>query len=392
MSSPAMSSFPVSSFSCPTKILFGVGAHEQLPDVLREWNATRLFVLLDPALADSVIFRRIEALLTGNGVALSVFTGIEPEPGDRTVQAAFERCREQDAQALLAIGGGSTIDVAKAVGILMTNGGRIADYEGIEKFAIRPLPLIAVPTTAGTGSEVSGACVITDTERKTKMAIRHAAFSPAQVAILDPLAVGSMPAHVAAHAGIDAFVHAFESYLSKRATVFSDAVNLHAMTLIAGSIRPFVADRTNVPAALDMLCGSALAAMSFGVTGLGNVHCMAMSVGALFPVPHGLANAVCLPYAAAFNAPAKPERMARVAGILGMDTAGLSQERAAEVAVDGLRTLCADLGIPPRLRDVGVTEDRLDEMARRSYAADYNRWNPRHTSEPDFQDLFRAAF
>ncbi|MBP2231274.1 alcohol dehydrogenase [Azospirillum agricola] len=386
-------SFPaVSSFSCPTRIVFGVGAHEQLAAVLSEWKATRLFVLLDPALANSAIFRRVEAILADSGVALSVFTGIEPEPGDRTVSAAFDLCREAEAQALLAIGGGSTIDVAKAVGILMTNGGRIADYEGIEKFVRPPLPLIAIPTTAGTGSEVSGACVITDSARKTKMAIRHAAFLPAQVAILDPLAVGSMPAHVAAHAGIDAFVHAFESYLSKRATAFSDAVNLHAMTLIAGSIRRFVADRADEAAALDMLCGSALAAMSFGVTGLGNVHCMAMSVGALFPVPHGLANAVCLPTAAAFNVPAKPERYARIAAILGVEVAGRTEAEAGGLAVGALRTLCADLAIPPRLRDVGVTEDKLDEMARRSFAADYNRWNPRHTSEEDFRTLFRSAF
>ncbi|EWM45111.1 iron-containing alcohol dehydrogenase family protein [Bordetella holmesii 70147] len=161
----------------------------------------------------------------------------------------------------------------------MTNGGRIADYEGIEKFSIPPMPLYAVPTTAGTGSEVSGACVVTDTARNVKMAIRHAAFSPAQVAILDPLAVSSMPAHVAAHAGIDAFVHAFESYLSKLANPFSDAVNLHAMKLIVGSIRQFVANRRNTAAAMDMLCGSSMAAMSFGVTGLGNVHCMAMPLG-----------------------------------------------------------------------------------------------------------------
>src|SRR5690606_21831930 len=174
-----------------------------------------------------------------------------------------------------AIGGGSTIDLAKAVAILMTNGGEIADYEGIDQFDIPPLPLFAVPTTAGTGSEVSGACVITDTTRNVKMAIRHATYCPAQVAILDPLAVSSVPAHVAAHAGIDAFVHAFESYLSKLANPFSDAVNIHAMKLISGSIRQFVANRANTPAALDMLSGSSMAALSFGFTGLGNVHCMA---------------------------------------------------------------------------------------------------------------------
>ncbi len=249
-----------------------------------------------------------------------------------------------------------------------------------------------MPTTAGTGSEVSGACVVTDTERNVKMAIRHAAFSPAQVAVLDPLAVSSMPAHVAAHAGIDAFVHAFESYLSKLANPFSDAVNLHAMTLIAGSIRQFVANRRNTRAAMDMLCGSSMAAMSFGVTGLGNVHCMALPLGAVFHVPHGLANALCLPTVAEFNLIANPARYADVAGILGVDRRGLSQLDAARRAVEAIRELCADLGIPARLRDAGVTEDSFDELARRSYAADYNRWNPRHTTEADFRALFRRAY
>lgn len=343
----------ISSFHCPTKIIFGVGAHERLADVVRERAAKRLLVLLDPELANSAIHRSVAHILAQSDVASSVFSAIDPNPSDSTVQAAFESSREHGADALLAIGGSSTIDVAKAVGILMPS-----------------LPLIAIPTIAGAGSAVSHGCA---------------------VAILDALAVSSMPAHVAAHASLDAFVRAFESYLSKRATVFSDAVNLHAMTLIAGCIRAFVADRNNVPAALDMLCGSALAAMSFGVTGLGNVHCMAMSVAALFPVPQGLANAVCLPHVAAFNAPANLERYARVAAILGIDGSGRSEAQGGAQAIHGLRALCSDLGIPPRLRDIGVTEDRLDELARRSCASD-DCCDPRSTTEQDFLSLFRAAF
>jgi alcohol dehydrogenase len=344
----------ISSFHCPTKIIFGIGAHERLADVVRERAAKRLLVLLDPALANSAIYGKVAHTLAQSDVASSVFSAIEPDPGDSTVRAAFESSREHGAEAMLAIGGSSTIDVAKAVGILMPS-----------------LPLIAIPTIAGTGSAVSDGCA---------------------VAILDPLTVSSMPAQVAAHSGMDAFVRAFESYLSKRATVFSDAVNMHAMTLIAGSIRAFVADRNNEPASLDMLCGSALAAMSFGVTGLGNVHCMAMSVAALFPVPQGLAKAVCLPHVAAFNAPANPERYARVAAILGIDGSGRSEAQGGAQAIHGLRALCSDLGIPPRLRDIGVTEDRLDELARRSFASDHNCCNPRSTTEQDFISLFRAAF
>ncbi|HEY5760706.1 MAG TPA: iron-containing alcohol dehydrogenase [Steroidobacter sp.] len=339
----------ISSFQCPTKIVFGIGAHEALADVVRERAAKRLLVLLDPALVSSAIHRKVAGILAQRDVATIVLTA-----SDSTVQAALESRRQQGADGLLAIGGDSTIEVAKAVGRLMPS-----------------LPLIAIPTTAAAGSAVSSAC---------------------SISILDPLTVSAMPAHDAAYAGIDAFVHAFESYLSKRATVFSDAVNLQAMTLIAGSIRALVADRNNASAALDVLCGSSLAAMSFGVTGLGNVSCMASSVGALFPVPRGLANAVCLPHVAAFNVSASPERYARIAAILGIDGIGRREAQGGAQAIHGLRALCSDLGIPSRLRDVGVTEDRLDEMARLSFANDSHSSNPRETSEQDFRDLFRAAF
>jgi alcohol dehydrogenase len=340
----------ISSFECPAKIVFGSGAHERLADIVRERAVKRLLVLLDPALVNSAIHRKVTALLAQSDVATVVFSDIGAHPSDRTVRAAYELSGEQRAEGLLAIGGDITIEVAKAVDLL---------------------PLICIPTTAGTRSAVSG---------------------EGGIAILDPLAVSTMSAHDAAYAGVDAFVHAFESYLSKRATVFADAVNLHAMTLIAGSIRAFVADRNNVSAALDMLCGSSLAAMSFGVTGLGNVNRMATQVAALFPVPLGLASAVCLPHAAAFNAPANPERYARVAAILGIDGSGRREAKGGAQAIHGLRAMCSDLGIPPRLRDVGVTEDKLDELARRSFAATDNGGNPRDTSERDFRDLFRAAF
>ncbi|WP_353172421.1 iron-containing alcohol dehydrogenase [Paracandidimonas soli] len=380
------------SFSCPTKVVFGVDTHRQLPSLVKERGAARVFLVVDPALVESQIVQAISSGLSDDGISFEVFAEGTPDPEDVAVRLAFARCQAHGAEAMVAIGGGSTIDLAKAVAILMTNGGEIADYEGIDKFEIPPLPLIAVPTTAGTGSEVSGACVITDTSRDVKMAIRHATYCPAQVAILDPLAVASMPAHVAAYAGIDAFVHAFESYLSKLANPFSDAVNIHAMKLISGSIREFVADRKNTQAALDMLSGSSMAALSFGVTGLGNVHCMALPLGGLFHVPHGLANAVCLPVVAEFNLSARQERYAHVAEILNAGGTGQSEQTRAQGAVEAIGGICRDLGIPERLRDVGVTEDALDELARRSYAADYNRWNPRYTTEEEFRELFRRIY
>lgn len=378
-------------FSCPTRLAFGPGVLDTLPGIIAENAWERLLVVLDPALQNTPLWTLISELLTGCGVATQVFTELEPEPKDTSVAAGIAAARTIGAQAILAIGGGSAIDVAKAIGIVQSNGGVISDYEGIEAFRIRPLPLIAVPTTAGTGSEVSGAAVITDTARGVKMAIRHAAWGPAQYALLDPHAVASLPAHVAVNAGVDAFVHAFESYVSKRANMASDAVNLHAMRLISGNIRAFVADRTDVDAALSMQVGSSLAALSFGTTGLGNVHCMAMSLGGFFPVPHGLANAMCLPHVARFNRAICHDRYAEIARAMGVAGPDMSAGEAADATVLAIEAICADLGVDRRLSQEGVERQMVGPMARRSFELDYNRWNPRYTTEDDFRELFEAA-
>lgn len=350
-----------------------------------------IFILADKALLSSEIFASIEVILRERSVSFDVFSDIEPDPSDTTVTAAFERSQAMSAQALIALGGGSTIDVAKAVAILSTNGGRIHDYEGIEKYSVRPIPLIAIPTTAGTGSEVSGSCVITDTTRHLKMSIRHATLNPATVAILDPLALKTLPPHVAMHAGMDAFVHAFESYISLDANLFTDALNLRALELISGNIRQFVDQRTDTEAATNMLVGSALAGMAFGITGLGNVHCLARFVGAYFHVSHGLSNAICLRHVAEFNRIAAPEKYAHIAAALGEDIRGLSTQTAAKNAVGAIDNLCADLRVPTRLRDIGAREDVYEEIADLCFEANYNRWNPRHTTREDFLRMLHDA-
>ena len=382
----------ISSFFCPTRIHLGIGAHAQLAPVLQGYGCKRLFVALDRALLHSDFYRGIEAILSTQGIETAVFTDIEADPSDTTVERAFTACQAHAATVILAIGGGSAMDVAKAVGILATNGGRIHDYEGIEKFQRPPLPLVAIPTTAGTGSEVSGSCVISDTTRQLKMSIRHAALNPAAVAILDPLALVTMPGHVAAHSGLDAFVHAFEAYISRQASLLTDALSLQAVELLAANIRPFVADRSNLQAGLNMLCGSALAGIVFGQTGLGNVHCMARFVGAFYHLSHGLSNALCLPHVAQFNLPAAPQKYARVARAMGYHVDGLPTLEAARQAGSGLRELCDDLGLARRLRDAGVDNERFEEMAELCTQANYNRWNPRQTTTRDFLDLFQKAY
>jgi alcohol dehydrogenase len=382
----------ISTFFCPTRIYMGAGSHRKIAGIVRERGCKRMFIAIDAALLASEFYAGILALLAAEGVAIASFSEIEPDPSAITVARALDVARAHEATAILAIGGGSTIDVAKAVGIVLANGGRIHDYEGIEKFSKAPPPQIAIPTTAGTGSEVSGSCVITDTEKNLKMSIRHAALNPASFAILDPLALRTVPGHVAAHSGIDAFVHAFESYVSRQANLITDAINLQAIALIADNIRPFVADRENLEAATNMLCGSALAGITFGQTGLGNVHCMARFVGAEFHLSHGLSNALCLPTVARFNLIANPVKYARVAAAMGRPVQGMPVLDAAHMAVVAITSLCTDLGIPRRLRDAGVTEDKLGAMAQMCVGANYNRWNPRNTTLADFRNLFLEAF
>lgn len=224
------------------------------------------------------------------------------------------------------------------------------------------------------------------------MSIRSAAMNPAKIAILDPLALRSLPAPVAAHAAMDAFVHALESYVSLNANPITDAVNLYAMGLISQNIRPFVSNRNNLESGLMMLSAASLAAMGFSNTGVGNVHCMARFVGAFFHVSHGLSNAVCLPYAAAFNLMADPEKFTRVAVAMGENIRGLTTLEAGRKAIEAIKQLNKDLGIPEKLRDIGGEEDKIAEMARLAFEANYNRWNPRYTTEQDFLTLFQSAF
>jgi alcohol dehydrogenase len=370
----------------------GIGSTRIIGELLAARAIKRTFVVVDPVLRHAPVFSALTRQLDQAGLSWTAFSDIEPDPGSDAVSTADAQCQRIDAELVIAIGGGSSIDVAKAAAILATNRGRIHDYEGIEKFAKPPLPLIAIPTTAGTGSEVSGSCVITDSQSGRKMSIRHARLNPASEAILDPTVLASLPAHVAIHAGIDAFVHAFESFISRQANLITDAINLQAIELISGNIRRFVADRTDLEAGQRMLVGSCLAGMTFGQTGLGNVHCIARFIGARYHLSHGLSNALCLTHVARFNAPAAQERYAKVAQAMGYGAQPMSDKQAPELAIKAIEQLCSDLQIPSRLRDAGIDVESLPSIAQDCFKADYSRWNPRQTSESDFLRILQEGW
>lgn len=370
----------------------GQGSIRILPELLHHLKIQAILVVVDQAVHDSPYGQAVLAMLDREGFQCEIFSDIEPDPGDDVVMKGFSRLPTARNRAILAVGGGSSMDVAKAVGILATNGGRIHDYEGIDQFATPPLPLLAVPTTAGTGSEVSGSCVITDKASGRKMSIRHARLNPARHAILDPDALQTLPAHVAAHAGVDAFVHALESLTSQQANLITDSINLQAIALLAANLPAFVKDRRNTDAALKCLVGSSLAGTVFGQTGLGNVHCMARFVGARYHISHGLSNALCLPVVARFNAQAVPQKYAEVARAMGVSATDTPQDDAVQAALHAIETLCTAVNIPKGLREVGADPEDFTEMAADCLKAGYNKWNPRQTSEQEFLELFKAAY
>jgi alcohol dehydrogenase len=354
-------------------------------------GADAVFLVTDQGVGQTDFFNKALDFLRSSRIKVAVFDGVEPDPSDRTVKEAFASFQKKEATLLLTIGGGSAIDTAKAVGILATNGGRIHDYETMDRYKRPPLPLIAVPTTAGTGSEVSGTTVIADTERGQKFSLRHPHFNPARVAILDPLALISLPVSVAAHAGMDAFIHALESYVSLNSNPIIGGITLNAIRLISESIRSFVANRADMEAGQKMLWGAAMGAIGFTHTGAGNVHCMARLVGTFFHVPHGLANAVCLPSVVEFNITACPEKFAHVAQAMGIETKGMTSPDAARSASSAIQRLCEDVGIPRTLKEVGGREEAIPQMAQLAFQSNYNRWNPRYTTEQDFVTLFSRA-
>ena len=376
-----------STFQLPTRIIIGSGSIGCAPDELRAIEVTKPLLVTDPGIAYTEVFEDIRVVLDEAGIPFEVFKDVEAQPSARTVEDAFSLYERSECDGLLALGGGSSIDTAKGAAILATNGGKPQDYDGFDKYSAPPAPLVAIPTTAGTGSEVSYAASISDTDRGIKFTIRHSQLNRAKVAILDPDVLRTLPRHTATVTGMDALTHAVESYTSLEATPITEAASLYATELIGTHLRPFVANRGNGEAAKSMLVASSLAAIAFSDAGLGNAHCLARTLAAKFRMEHGMSCAVTLPYVVKFNAMANPSKFARVASALGTRVEGLTQKEAADKAASTIFDICLDLGIPSELNAFGVQKKDVSYIAEQSMKAGYNRWNPYQMTNADFERL-----
>ncbi len=373
------------NFYNPTRIVFGSGAVRQIKaEAERAGGDDRPLLITDKGLAAAGL---VDKILSEFPRAL-VFDEVESNPRHTTVNRAGELARSMAPKLVIGLGGGSVLDAAKAVALLGRNPGGIEDYEGRARYGETPLPVLAVPTTCGTGSEVTWVAVITHVERKFKMSIKGPAMYPA-AAVVDPDLIRSLPPHLVASTGMDALTHAIEAYTVKPATIFTDMFAREAVRLILSSITGAYADiKANSEPRERLMLGSLVAGLAFGNSDVGAVHCLAESLGSLFDTPHGVANAVFLPYVMEFNLPAAASRYADLARLAGMDDE--DDRRTAQKLISRVKDLSRQLGLPS-FKNLNVPEGSYQELAEKSFANNSNPSNAREVSTPDYLTIIRKA-
>lgn len=378
----------------PSQIVIAGGAAGRAADVAVALGIRRALLITDPYLAEHGPVARIAELLEGAGVATAVYSGVQADPTTDNVTGGLAALREHEADGVMAVGGGSSLDTSKAVAVLARNGGTIADYEGYQRIPGAGLPLIGVPTTAGTGSEVTRVCVITDTERQVKMMLLddHLLCS---AALVDYELTLTCPAPLTAHVGVDSLTHAIEAYVSSRANPVTDMWALAAARMIMGNLRRAHAEPDDREAREALAYGATLAGMAFSNASVALVHGMSRPIGAHFHIAHGLSNALLLPEVTRYSVEGAPARYARVARVIGAADEAARDEDAAAALVEALVALNDDLAVP-NLRDLGVERDHFDSvkeaMAEAALASGSPGFNPRVPDAAEIVALYDRVY
>lgn len=352
-------------FKCPTKILYGEDKSLSIHEILKEMGRNRVLLLTGKHFKNSDYYKKIKQNIELAKIECLACSDTEPEPSVSLVDLLAQTVRRMDIDCIVAVGGGSVLDTAKAVSILRNNEGSAKDYMFGGKGTIinRGVPLICMPTTAGSGSEVTASSVLSDLENKTKASITHEYLLP-ELAIIDPNLQMDMPMSVAASTGIDALTHAIEAFVSKHASPMSDLYAKEAISLIGSSIRKAVFFPENKESKGKMALASTLAAVAFMNGGLGAVHGISQAMGGVAHVSHGVGNALMLSYVMEVNVKGNEEKFAQIAKLLGANTEGLSTTEAAKKSVAMVKELVSDLGIPGSLKEVGVEKSMFSEIVK----------------------------
>ena len=367
----------------------GKGAINEIANEVKGRGFAKCFVCSDPDLIRFGVTKKVTDVLDNAGISYELFSEIKANPTVENVQSGVEAFKKSGADCIIAIGGGSSMDTAKAIGIIITNPefSDVVSLEGVAPTKHKCVPIIAVPTTAGTAAEVTINYVITDTAKNRKMVCVDVHDIPV-VAVVDPDMMSSMPKGLTAATGMDALTHAIEGYITKGAWELSDMFHLKAIEIISSSLRGAVA---NTPEGREgMALGQYVAGMGFSNVGLGIVHSMAHPLGALYDTPHGVANAIILPTVMEYNAPATGEKyrnIAKAMGVKGVDE--MTLEEARKAAIDAVRQLSEDVGIPKDLKEIVKRED-LDFLSESAYADACRPGNPRDTSVAEIKALYES--
>ena len=378
------------TFFIPSLNLMGAGCLTSAIASVRRYGFNQALIVTDPMLFKLGMADKVASLLQQQGIGASIFPGAQPNPTIGNVETGLAQLQADAGDCVISLGGGSSHDCAKGIALTATNGGSIRDYEGVDRSAKPQLPLIAINTTAGTASEMTRFCIITDESRLVKMAIVDRNVTPI-LSVNDPeLMLGKPPALTAA-TGMDALTHAVEAYVSIAATPITDACALKAVSIIANNLRTAVAEGNNLAAREAMAYAGFMAGMAFNNASLGYVHAMAHQLGGFYDLPHGVCNAVLLPHVEAFNAEVSAARLRDVAHALGVDTNGMSDQQGADACIHAIQRLSVDIGIPSGLSQLGVKEADIPTLAANALKDACGLTNPRRANQADIEAIFRAA-
>lgn len=373
------------------EIIFGKGAIEQVGESSIRLGAKKVLIVSDPGVIQAGWLEKTIECCEQVGLAYATFFEVTTNPKDYEVVEGCRIYKDSECDAVIGVGGGSAMDVAKAIAILATNGGKISDFEGVDRIKIPLPPLIMVATTAGSGSEVSQFSVIVDCDRKKKMTIISKSLVP-DIAIVDPYTLVTKDHYLTASTGLDVLTHAIESFVSIAATPLTDVQAKNSIKLICDYLRPSVASSTNQEAKAAMAMASLQAGLAFSNAILGAAHAISHAIGGRFELSHGEVNAVLLPHVMEFNYIAAPQKFVKIAELMGVDTRAKSSHEAGKMAIEQVRALSVDIGAPQRLSEMGLKEEAIDEMCQAALDDACMITNPRDISFEDVKRIFKQAF
>ena len=372
-------------------VIFGIGVLAEVGEAVKRQGGTRVFVVSDPGVAEAGWTGEALGHLAGAGVAAELWVGVTPNPKDHEVTAGCRAYLASQCDVLVAVGGGSCIDAAKAIAVLAEHGGTITGYAGVGKVPGPLPPTVMVPTTSGSGSDVSQFCVITDTSRQLKATIGGRALVP-DISVTDPRVLSTVPPDITAYTAVDVLSHAVESYVSKAANFLSDAHALAAIRGVTGHLFPALDDPGDLRAREGLARASLQAGLAFTNALLGATHAISHQIGGRTDLPHGLLNAIMLPHVMEFNAPVAAERLADVAVAMGVASAATGPAAAARAAIGCVRELTLKAGLPASLREIGISQSQIPAFARNALSDAYIVTNPRPVREEDARAICRAAW